>query len=400
MSSSRLLARGEGELRQPPPLPPRSTALPQQRGGDSAAMPGEVRPLEAGDIPAVAALFQKSFRRPRDVSPESLRRYLMELFLRHPLADAQMPSRVHVAARGTINGFIGILPARMRFQERPIRAAIAGSLMVDDPARDPLAGARLMRAFFKGPQDLSFSESANAVSQNMWERLGGFAAPAYSMEWVRVLRPFAASLALLARVAPPAGLLRPLGRGLDYVASPLTRRLLALGSATAAGVDATDEAMLRAVPEFAAAFTLRPEWSDDILRWTLAHALRKERHGPLVQRMVTARSGRPLGCYFYYARPGGIAWVLDVLARPQAAGAVVDDLFAHASAQGCCAVRGRTQPHLLDALLRRRCLLLHRASTVVHAREPVLMQAIRSGDALLNGLAGEAWTRLIGGEFA
>jgi hypothetical protein len=64
------------------------------------------------------------------------------------------------------------------------------------------------------------------------------------------------------------------------------------------------------------------------------------------------------------------------------------------------AVRGRSQPHLLDALLRRRCVMLHRASTMVLTSDPELLQAVRAGDALLTGLAGESWSRLIGGTFA
>jgi hypothetical protein len=290
----------------------------------------------------------------------------------------------------------------MQFNGRPLRAAIAGSLMVADPQRDPLAGARLMRAFFKGPQDLSFSESANPLSQGMWERLGGFAVAPYSMEWVRVLKPAGTALAAAGLAAPLAGVLRPLAWGLDRATARLSRRVLKLAEVQGetSGTDVRQDAILRLVPQLAAEFALAPTWQEDVLVWLLTHAEEKERHGPLHRRVVTGRGGRVLGLSLYYGRPDGIAWTLQILARPDGVGAVVDDLFADAARRGCVAVRGRSTPHILDALLRRHCVMLHRASTVVHTRDPELLQAVRSGDAMLNGLAGESWTRLIGGEFA
>ncbi len=48
----------------------------------------------------------------------------------------------------------------------------------------------------------------------------------------------------------------------------------------------------------------------------------------------------------------------------------------------------------MNALLRHGSMFFHRSSTIV------LLHAIDSGDALVTGLAGEAWTRLIGDRFA
>jgi hypothetical protein len=350
----------------------------------------------ARDIAAVATLFQKSFRAAGASPPESLRRYFEGVFLQHPWADPELPSRVHVNAEGAVNGFIGVLPARMRFRDRPLRAAMACSLMVDDPHRDPLAGARLLRAFFKGPQELSFSETANPVSQGMWERLGGVSAPAYSMEWVKVFRPFQAAVAAV----PGTRFAQPVAWTFDKLSRPVTRRFLdAETSVVPRGEDADDESLIAILSELAGTCPLRPDWTAESLRWLLSHARDKERHGPAARRIVHGRGGKPIGCYIYYGRPNGIAWVLQVLAPPDSVAAVVDDLFAHAARQGCAAVRGRTHPALLDALLRRKCLMLHRASTMLNVRDPELLRAVRAGEALLNGLAGEAWNRLIGGDF-
>ncbi len=40
------------------------------------------------------------------------------------------------------------------------------------------------------------------------------------------------------------------------------------------------------------------------------------------------------------------------------------------------------------------------ASTVVHSRDEELLKAMTGSQAFLNGIAGEQWSRLIGGHFA
>ena len=114
---------------------------------------------------------------------------------------------------------------------------------------------------------------------------------------------------------------------------------------------------------------------------------------------MRGKDGRPLGCYIYYGRRGGVAWVLQLLARPDAISPVLDNLLANAFARGCVGVRGRSQARLLDALQRRHCLFFHRSATVVHSHDAELVAAIRGGEALVTGLSGDAWTRLIGDTF-
>jgi hypothetical protein len=323
------------------------------------------------------------------------------LFLDHPWREPDGRSQVYVAAEGKIGGFIGILPVRMSLRGKPIRAAVAGSLMVEDPQRNPLAGARLLRSLLEGPQDLSISETANPVSQRMWERLGGRAVAAYSMEWVRVLRPAGLAASFLSEKFSPAKVLRPLAaivdRLLDFTRAVSLR--LPAGDPQIRSVEADESQLLNCIPEFTAGYALRPEWDRVGLGFILDHAGSKDRYGKLYRRMVYGKGGRLLGCYLFYGRPRQVAWVLQIFARNETVDAVIATLLADAYAQGCVAVRGRTQPELLDSLLRQRCVMLHRSSTVVHSRNSEVMEAIRSGDALMIGLAGESWTQLIGGIF-
>jgi len=359
----------------------------------------QVRACTPDDIPAVAGLFQRTFRNARHARTASLGSYLRELHFEHPWRDPALASKVFVTD-GAVRGFIGILPLRLAFRGRTLRAAVASSLMVENPQANPLAGARLFRAYLSGPQDVSLSDSANAVSRGMWDRLGGKTAPSESMEWVRPFRPCATALALGADFVPPLRFARPLAGLGDSIAGIFNHDLVHVQSTDAAhDVDASDEDLIRLIPELAAAYEVRPAWDSTTLRWMLAHAADKNRHGPMIRRIVRGRDGGVLGCYVYYGRRGGVAWVLQLLARPEAIGPVLDNLLANALARGCVGVRGRSQARLLDALQRRQCMFFHRSATVVHSHDAELVAAIRGGEALVTGLAGDAWTRLIGDTF-
>ncbi len=362
----------------------------------------DIRTCTINDIPAVARMFQKAFRDERNAAPASLESYLRELFFEHPWRDPEMASRVYVGTDGNVHGFIGLLPIRMSFHGQQIRAVLASSLVVDNPAGNPMAGARLLRSIFTGPQDLCVSETSNPTAQGMWERSGGRSIADYSMEWIRVMRPAGFGVAMIEEKFSAAKLLRPLASLADRIlerVGPATFTHRASSSGYYSDVDVDDDVLLEHIPRFATTYALHPDWDRESLAFFLRHAARKNRHGTHYRRMVYGRNKAPVGCYLYYGRPGGIAWVLQILALPEAVDAVVGSMMAHAWTLGAVALRGRTQPHVLDALLRNRCVLFQRSSTTVYSKNPDLIAAIRSGDAFIIGLAGEGWTRLIGEKF-
>ena len=362
-----------------------------------------IRPLQPDDLPAVAQLFQRNFRDPRSAAPQSLELYLGKLFLDHPWYDPDIAARVHCSAAGRVNGFLGVLPLKMRFRGRAIRAAVAGSLVVEEPSKNPLAGALLLRSFVNGPQDLSISETANTISQALWARLGGEPLPLYSMEWMRVLQPARAGVSLLAEAVPAAKLLRPIAsladRALSYTArNPF--RLKQMRSPTYEhDAEVDDATFMAAVQRFASTCALKPDWDGPTLAWVLSHSARKERHGKLMRRLVYGGAPEPIGGYLCYGRPGGVAWVLQILAEPQQVVPILDSLMTHAVNLGSVAVRGRTHPAIMKALMGKGCIFFHRSATIVRARDPELVSAIDAGDAFITGLAAEAWTRLIGDVF-
>src|SRR5262245_40265196 len=180
-----------------------------------------VRPFTKNDIPQVVKLFQKVFFNNGQTAPSSskLDAYFEEMFFHTPWterwiergterggekgteegAEEELPSLVYETGDGAIIGFIGIIPRRMLLHGRPIRAAASMHFMVEPGSRSTLAGIRLLKTFFSGPQDLSLTDSGGAVGRKIWEGLGGDTALAYSINWTRLLRPSRYVLNILAR---------------------------------------------------------------------------------------------------------------------------------------------------------------------------------------------------------
>lgn len=368
----------------------------------------EVRPLLAADLPAVAGLFQRTFRDGRTPPPPALETYLRRLYLDAPVCDPDIASLVHVAGEGGISGFVGVNVLPMRYGPRPLRAAICGSLMVDPRANDPMAGARLLRAFLAGPQDISFSETANALSTQMWTRLRGVPLPQYSLDWLRVISPSAFMLDLASRRVGAARVLGPLARGLDrYLRGRMQENELRWTGVPAAwtskaGLKVTDidQAGFAALVEpLTRQFLLRPDWSEEQLAHIIAEAAQKPDYGAAMFASVSSPNGALIGAFLYHVQPGRIARVLQVLAIPGQAGPVIDCLIGHAAQRGASGLRGRTQPALLAAMLGRRVAFTQPASTVVHSRDEALVNAFLSAQGFFNGLAGEHWNRLAGWRF-
>lgn len=365
---------------------------------------GEIRNCTREDIPAVAALFHKTFRKSRGRPPLSLEAHLAEVYLDHPWYDPEVAARVHVNGEGRVTGFVGVFPGRFELHDRVYRAAIAGTLMAEEPERDPLAGAKLLRCVIRGPQDISISETTNLLSQGLWERLGGTVLPLLSMDWLRIMRPASAALSMAAENMPAAGVLTPAARAADAIVRTWTKGSLtppAPSQRLTRRSDPSEAEMASAVRALAGLVELHPAWSGEAdIGWFLAQAGRKERYGDLHHAVLADRKGDPAGCYLYHGKPGHAGRALQVLARPDAVEDVVDHLFYDAGETGLAALRGRSTPQLANALLKRNCVFMRRASTVIHTANRDLAAAAERGEALITGLAGESWTRLIGGAFA
>src|SRR5262245_42262604 len=358
-----------------------------------------VRNFTGRDVRPVSRLWLKVFS-PAHTQPEppGLERYLEEVFLQNPWRANHLSSLVCEDREGAVVGFIGVLPRRMRFHGEPLTVAVASQLMIDPEKTLPLASVSLLRHFFNGPQDLSFSDGANQRALKMWEAGGGSAALLYSAEWTRVLKPagYAAQLWERRRVSSfLSRVVRPLCRVLDIAGSRLSqspyRVFKPVQTRIEEGVDAA--VLLDCVRKFSARRALQPEYDLTSFRWLLSKAAEQQKHGDLQTALVKGAAGEILGWYVYYVRRGGIAQVLQLGGEPRHIGRVLDRLFYRAHEKGALAFSGPLEPTFVHALASAHCNFAWSSGVIIQSRNQGLLNAIHRGDAFLSRFEGEWWMR-------
>ena len=362
-----------------------------------------IRAFKAEDIPEVAALWLKVFQKRAVRAPESLRAYFHEIFFGGPWRDPTLPSLVYLADR-RIAGFLGVMPRPLRFRGEPIRAAIATQLMVDDTARALYPGVKLVKQFFAGAQDLSFSDGANESSERLWKAAGGTVSLLHSLEWTRVLRPVQCSMVEVRRRRPrlavPIAALAPAWQLCDafavrgIVGRWLRRYSLSEMDDVAVEWNPTSAALLSCIREASAPRTLQPDYHVESLGWLLEKAAEKQVHGKLRQMVVRGTNGQALGWCLYYLQRGQPANVLHFGGQAKSVHRVLDCLFLEAWKDGAVAVCGALEPRFARALAERHCgFMLSSYSVVAHSRRPEILDALARGDAFLTRLEGEWWAR-------
>jgi hypothetical protein len=359
-----------------------------------------VRPFTVNDIPQVVKLFQKVFFNNGGTAPSSpkLDAYFEETFFHNPCAEKgaeeEIPSLVYEAGDGDIVGFIGIIPRRMLLNGQPIRAASSMHFMAEPGNRSSLAGVQLLKAFFSGPQDLSLTVSAGAVGRKIWEALGGATALAYSINWVRLLRPSRYMLRILARkhalLRLLAALLRPLCPIVDAIASRALSHRFGKPDATLHETDLDQETLLAGITQFPSGYALRPDYDPGALFWLLEKADQLARPGELRKIALRDADGELVGWYLYELTPDGMGEVLQVVGRKKSFGEVLNHLFYHGWRNGAIALSGRLDPRFSQEFSDKYCFFnCDGPWTLTHSSKPEVLQAIYQGDLFLTRLEGE-----------
>jgi hypothetical protein len=357
---------------------------------------GGVREFHQADIPAVADLWLRVFRGREGSASKALLDYFEEIFFKGPWLDPSLPSFVYEDDPHGIVGFLGVLPRRMTFGKQPVKVAVATQLAEDDNGRSAYAAVKLVKRFFAGPQDLSFSDGANEASERLWQASGGEVAVLYSLDWTRVLRPGQYARVLLEpRQVPFAKILPPICLAFDTLVMRSRLGSYWQPEAVDSGLmeEPTDEALLECVRQFSSDRALQPEYDLQGFRWLLKQAASKQMHGKLRKRIVREASGETAGWYLYYVKPGQVSEVLQFGGRPKAIRKVLSDLLADAWHHGAVAVSGEMEPRYVKELGKERCSFAWTGSVLAQSRRPEILQSIQLGDAFLSRLEGEWWAR-------
>jgi hypothetical protein len=351
----------------------------------------QIRPLERADLPRVTALYERTMRSGGTTPPAGLAAYFERTVLDHPWFDTEVPSLVFDTGDNRIAGFIGSYVRRLLIDERPIRMSCAGQLVTDPDERHLGVGARLLRSYLSGPQDLAITDGATPVVHEMWTRLGGYALHPGSLVWTRLFRPWRAlgrTWLELRGKERWRGILGPAWRVLDCPTTRLTRP-----PERPAGVHAdelTPRTLARCLAEVLGNARLRVNYDQPFLEWLFREMAAVRSRGTLVRRLL-GREDRLLGWYVVYLTPGGVSQVMDVKATRGQLGTVLDYLFADAWDSGAAAVEGRIEPALFEPLSSRRCWLRYGSRALFHSRDPDVLAAISLGKSALSRLDGEYW---------
>ena len=313
--------------------------------------------------------------------------------LDHPWADEELPSLV-AEEGGEIVGFAGVQARRIRMDGRSIRGVCSTHGVVAPDRRGGAVGALLLSRVLKGPQDVTFSDSATDTVARVYGILGGDIDHVRACDWMLVLRPVRWAREIVAgsiRRGPTVSrrTFAPVGA---VPAQAAGRRFLARAFPAADPGLAGEDASAETIAEHVSAVNARVRvWVDHDAE-QLAHLFRlvETFRGPLVHRLVR-RGDSPVGWYAYLLRRGGASRVLYLSALEREVDGVLGELLAHAREQGSAVLTGRAEPHLHSALSRRFAVLGYARQPTIRAKDPELAAALATSSSLLTRLDGEVF---------
>ena len=360
---------------------------------------GEIRTFRESDVPEVAALELKVFRKRKNGAGRDLEEYFCDIFFRNPWRNDGLSSLVYLQD-GRIVGFLGVIPRPMVFRSRPIRVAVITQLMADSDAYRGFAGVELLRRVFQGPQDLTFTDGATESAYSAWKAAGAKVSQLYSLVWRRTLRP-----AAFLRNRLETRRQNSVFRAASKILSPafdLTDALLAKLPFRAVSPPKTEfcsqlvgaDDLLETVKSLGWRDLLQPAYEPESFRWLIAQAAACHAHGTLRAAVVRDAARAPVGWYVYYAKPNGDSSVLQIGGRPRNFNRIFVALTQDAWLQGATAVSGQVIPRYLANFSYQHCNLRYDGNGVLfHARDSLLLDCILQGEAALSRLDGEWWLR-------
>ena len=343
-----------------------------------------VRPFERDDIPAVVKLFRWAFQQNGNHAPGELESYFQRVFFENPWYDEELPSWVHVAEDGTLDGFVGVSPKRLQFRSRRLRVITATKLMAA-PTATPLVASRLLRRVLAGPQDLLYSDISNDAGRRVFEALGGSTVMLYSLKWQRPLR---LGRHAVARLRTPW--LRPIGSLADAALGRLGPFRVPKVPEGYAIEDLSLDVLATRLKDLVGDRALHPDYEVPWLEWLLSLARQTMPTAVFRQRLVRNSHDRTVGWFLYAVGRDGIGEVLQLASRKDSSGVVFDALLADAWSAGVTMLSGRLEPGMVVDMSARHCVF-RRADhwTLVQTRDPEILATIATGKAFLSRLEGE-----------
>jgi hypothetical protein len=342
-----------------------------------------IRPFERADLPSVSRLLRTNIEGWwRDDG------FLSGTLLDHPWVDDELPSLV-ATEDGEVIGFVGAQARRVVLDDRPLRGVCVSHLAVAPGKRAGAAGALLLSKLLAGPQDLSWSDSANAAVVRMWRTFGGDVDSARVCDWMIVLRP----ARWLATAAGNAVRRRRVGRAEVPVGALPAHVGPRIGEPAdeEPAVEAASEPLHTASiadDEPAATRGVKLRVAHDAPYLDHVFGLIEGEGAPLIRRLVR-RGDRPVGWYAYLRRPDGARRVLHLAASARDREAVFARLVDDARADGGTVLSGRFEPGLEEPLAARMAVLGLARKPMIHTNDAEIRAVIQTESSLITQLDSE-----------
>lgn len=355
-----------------------------------------LRPFVEADVPPVADLVWRVLHERQSATPASLRVHLNELFLHNPWMDEGIVSRVFENTDGKILGFFGALPRRMTLQGETVRLAFGSNLVVDPESRASIVAMQLVRAFMKGTQDISITDSANEMSRPLLKSLGFNVVPIYSLVWGRPLRPFqygANSFARLKKgstISTIASLAKPVLGLADIVANKAKPSPFAQTQVRSEDEELDVRTLVECLRTIPSKHWILPEYDANSMTWILDFISKRNVFGPVRKALVRNKEKKAVGWYIYSLSPSGIGEVFQIGSESTSVGLVLDHLFHDAWKRGLLGLHGRLEPQFMQELTSKSCFFFRHGSwTLIHSSKPNLLALFQGGTAFFSRLDGE-----------
>lgn len=274
---------------------------------------------------------------------------------------------------------------------------------MDPESRASMGAMQLVRAFMKGPQDVSITDSANESARQLLRSLGFTVVPVYSVIWARPLRPSQYFLHGVSRlkknktIATIGAVVSPFCLAADYLAAKVKLSPFRQTFPATTAEDLDTETLLRCLASVPTKHWIVPQYTRESLDWVLQFLDKRKAMGELRKVLLRDASKKIVGWYIYGLSRRIVGEVLQIGTDGGHVGEVLDHLFHDAWQHGLLGLHGRMEPQFMEELTQRACVFLRNGSwTLAHSNKPELLNGIFSGTAFFSRLDGE-WSLRFGG---
>ena len=353
-----------------------------------------IRPLSKADLPSVVSLHVRARYGDVPYASEPTVSYLNKLLFANPHRHDKIRSLVCEDESGSIVGFWGVIPRRMRLRNRTLLVAVGFLLNVAPEVRKRGIGTQLLSVYLDGPQDLSISDRATEAFKRIYLPLGGTVAPLNTLVWHWPLRPARHALTLVRKKnLPISKFLFWAGPLCDIADSFLKAKIEAHYSLKLIDNPLNSNDLLECTRKLHSNDTFQFEESHTDLSWFVEILNERNSAGELHILMCNNDTGALIGWCVYGVHDNEVEILFINYVHKY-----TQEFMWHVEAKlyraGYTVVHGRLKKTLFDVMYNKNIYITMKAHwALFHTNDVELKNLILRGDVNISRLDGGWWLR-------